>query len=113
MDIEDLQPSFIDQGFPFGFGAFDGAEEGHHGDIHVSRLPRHADVRKHHFVDDDARMRSQCGDGGLQNFDALYLRPVVEDMAEVIELGALDRLRLKEIVHVEFDTWDGLRAFQG
>lgn len=113
MDINDLQPGVIDQGFPFGFGALHGAEQGHHGDIHVSRLPRHADVWQHNLIDDDAGMRSQCGDSGLQDFDAFRFRPVVEDVAEIIEFGVLDRLRLEEIVHVQFDAFDGLRAFQG
>lgn len=113
VDVDDLQSSFINQGFPFGFGAFDRAEERHHGDIHVSRLPRHADVRKHHFVDDDARMWPQGRNSGLQDFDTVRFGPIVEHMAEIIKLSVLDRLRLKEIVHVEFDPFDGLRAFQG
>lgn len=113
MHFDNLQASLIDQSLPFGLGAFHGAEEGHHEDIHISRLPRHAGVREHDFIDDDARMRAQGGNRGLQDLDTLRFGPVVQHVAEVVELGVLDRLRLEEIVHVQFDAWDGLCAFQG
>lgn len=113
MNLHNLQARLIDQALPLGLGALDSPKGGHHGDVQIGGLPGNIHIRQNDFVNDDARVRAQGGDGGLEDLDGIGFGPVVEDVAEVIEFGALDGLGLEEVVFLEFDSCDGLCSSQG
>ena len=113
MNLQDLQSGLIDQALPLGLGALDGAKRRHHGDVQIRGLPGDVDVGQDNFVNDDARVGAQGGDGGLEDFDGVGFGPVVQYVAEVIEFGLLDGLRLEEVVFLELDSRDWLGAGEG
>lgn len=113
MNIHNLQSRLMQQTLPFRLRALDRTEGRHHRDVQISRLPRHPGIRQDDFVDDDARIRAEGRNGGLEDFDAIGFGPVVQNVTEIVEFGFLDGLRLEEIVHEEFDAVDGLGLIEG
>lgn len=88
VDLHDREPGFLQQFMPLLDGALHGSQRRHHGQVQLRRLPVHARVRKHHFVDQDAGVLVHGWDDVLQDRDADVVGVVVQDVAHVIELGA-------------------------
>lgn len=113
VNLYNLQSGLIDQALPFGLGALDRAKRCHHGDVQIGGLPGDVDVGEDDFVNDDARVGAQGGDGGLEDFDRVPFGPVVQHVAKVVEFGSLDGLGLEEVVFLELDAWDWLGSGEG
>ena len=90
MHINDLQPRLIQQGIPLVPGSLQGAKGVHHQHVQKGRLPGRALLGHHDLVDDQPRLRAHGCHDILKNPDAVGIRPVMQHVAQVVQLGVGD-----------------------
>lgn len=86
-DLRNLEPSFVNEGPPFDLRTFRGSQTRHHGHVQLRRPPMDVTLGEHHLIDQNDRFRSHGGLEILQDLDALVVREVVENVAEVVGAG--------------------------
>lgn len=104
VDFLNLEASLVKESSPLLDGTLAGAQRSHHSKINSSCLPGDPGIGQDHLINQYLGLGTRSRDKLFQDSYALLVGPVVEDLTEVVESGALDRLLLEEIMADRLDS---------